>query len=210
MIYSPDHKFLMIKNVKVGGTSLEVELSKVLPDNAVVTPINPSNVDHIPRNYGNFYNHISYKLIKERIDLSDVKSYVFVRNPYNIQLSMLFYRLKEKNIVWNETPTWKKDKLLNLFFSQTDHSFGMQNSTKNIYTINKSLAVDRVLMYENGIEYEINSVLPSHGIQKIKMKTFEKQYRPKKYTVKNTFKDKHLEKIYNEWEWEFKEFGYKQ
>jgi len=210
MIYSPDHKFLMLKNIKVGGTSLEVELSKVLPDNAIVTPINPSNIDHYPRNYGNFYNHITYKLIKETIDLSNVNSYVFVRNPYDIQLSMLFYRLKEKNIVWEKIPIWQKNNLLDIFFSQTDESFKMHNSTKNIYTINGEIIVDRVLMYENGIEDEINSILPDHGIEKINMKTFEKQYKPKEYTVENTFKEDHLEKIYSEWSWEFNQFGYKQ
>ena len=38
MIYSPDHKFLLLKNHKVGGTSLEVPVSMIVPENAIVTP----------------------------------------------------------------------------------------------------------------------------------------------------------------------------
>ena len=63
MIYSPDHNFLLLKNIKVGGTSLEVELSQVLPNNAIVTPILPKNDKHKPRNYAGFRNAQISRLI---------------------------------------------------------------------------------------------------------------------------------------------------
>ena len=61
MIFSEKHNFLFIKNMKVGSTSMEVELSKILPDSAIVTKINPPNKDHKPRNFRNFVNHTSWE-----------------------------------------------------------------------------------------------------------------------------------------------------
>lgn len=209
MIYSPDHKFLMLKNMKVASTSLEVELSKVLPDNAIVTEITPSNSEHVPRNYEGFFHHMPYSMIEKSIDLSDVKSYIFVRHPYSIQLSMLFYRLKQRNIDWETLNEKEKDDLLDIFFLQKNVDFEMQNSTKYIYTKNNAIVVNDILKYENGIENEINPILSRHNIKNINMNVFEKNYRPKKYTVYNVFKEKHLEKIYKEWKWEFDQFGYK-
>jgi hypothetical protein len=208
MIYSPDHNFLMLKNVKVGGTSLEVELSKVLPANSIVTEITPTNIDHNPRNYDGFYNHMTYKEISSKIDISKSMSYVFVRHPYDTQLSMFFYKLKQRNIVWKNTSSVKKEKLLNKFFFEKEDDFSMLNSTKYIYSNEDKLLVNKVLKYEMGIDNEINKVLTVHNIKNISMNTFEKQYRPKEYTVQNTFNKDHLHKIYKEWCWEFDMFGY--
>jgi hypothetical protein len=82
MIYSPDHNFLLLKNRKVGGSSLELVLSKILPENAIVTKLtSPTNTtDPVPtwhkeRNYGEdnkFYHHIKYEELK--------KVYRFVRS----------------------------------------------------------------------------------------------------------------------------------
>jgi hypothetical protein len=208
MIYSPDHNFLMLKNIKVGGTSLEVELSNVLPDNSIVTEITPTNTYHNPRNNAGFYNHMPYTEISSKIDISNSMSYVFVRNPYDTQLSMLFYKLKQKNINWKDISDVKKEKLLNKFFFEKQEDFSMLKSTKYIYANEDGLLVDKVLKYEQGIEDQINKILTTHNIKNIVMNTFEKKYRPKEYTVKNTFNKDHLDKIHKEWAWEFDMFGY--
>jgi hypothetical protein len=208
MIYSPDHNFLMLKNVKVGGTSLEVELSKVLPDNSIVTEITPANAGHNPRNHNGFYNHMSYKDISSKIDLSKSTSYIFVRHPYDTQLSMLFYKLKQKNIIWKNISDIEKEKIVNQFFFEKQEDFSMLKSTKSIYSDKDKVLVDKVLKYELGIEDQINKILTMNNIKNISMNTFEKQYRPKEFTVKNTFNKDHLNKIYKEWAWEFNMFGY--
>ena len=164
MIYSSDHNFLMLKNIKVGGTSLEVELSKVLPDNAIVTEITPANTEHNPRNYNGFYNHMSYKDISSKIDLSKASSYVFVRHPYDTQLSMLFYKLKQKNIIWNHIPDIEKNKLIDKFFFEKEEDFSMVKSTKSIYSDKDKVLVDKVLKYELGIEDQINKILTMNNI----------------------------------------------
>ena len=109
MIFSPENKFLMIKNYKVGSTSVEVELSKVFSDKAIVTPILPMNKKHIPRNYSGFYGHMPYSEIKEKIDLFDVKVYTITRNPYDIVLSDIFFRMNLDNPNFNPNKITKKE-----------------------------------------------------------------------------------------------------
>lgn len=208
MIYSPDHKFLMLKNFKVGGTSLEVELSKVLPENAIVTEIDPANSEHSPRNYDGFYHHMPYFAVSSILDLSNTKSYIFVRNPYDTVLSMLFYQLKRKNLEWESFNKTQKDNILEQYFFKNIKDFCMIKSTKYIYTIEDDIVVDKVLKYELGIENQMNDILLSHNIKNIRMNTFEKQYRDKQYTIENTFKLSHIHQIQSEWSWEFKMFGY--
>ena len=198
MIYSPDHNFLLLKNQKVGGTSLEVDLSKNLPNNAIVTEINPKNKNHNPRNNKGFYNHMPYFEIEKKIDLSNVKSYVFVRNPYDIVLSNFFYQCKANNISSKEYTSY-----IDYYFY-----FNMIKSQKHIYTKNKKIVVDKILKYEKGIESEINLVLIEHKINTITLKTFEKAYRPKNFKPSNIFKKNHVEKIKKEWYWEFEMFDY--
>ena len=206
MIYSPDHNFLMLKNSKVGGTSLEVELSKVLPENAIVTKINPPNSQHRPRNHKGFYNHMSYSEINQKINLSNIKSYVVVRHPYTTILSDFFYRLHLHNYLknWSSYTVDEKNKKLENYFNNDM----FLKSTKYIYMDNEKVQVDSFIKYELGIENQINDILLTHNIKNIKMNTFEKQYRPKECTVHNTFNKDHLNKIYEEWSWEFNMFGY--
>lgn len=197
MIYSPNHNFLLLKNYKVGSTSVEVELSKILPDNAIVTPIKPENKNHIPRNYGKFYNHIPYSEIESLIDLSGVKAYVFVRNPYDVVLSDLFYNYKLFN---NKSDIYEYRN----FYMDNE----MLSGSKHIYTKNNTIVVDKILKYENGLENEINPILNNHNIRNLNIKTFEKKFRPEEFNAYNFFSKKHLNKIYTFWEWEFTNLGY--
>jgi hypothetical protein len=207
MIYSPDNKFLLLKNYKVGSTSMEVELSKILPKNAIVTEIDPPNPEHKPRNSSGFYNHISYSEIKEKINLDVVKCYIFVRHPYTTVLSDFFFTLKLQDI---DPLKLDKDDLL---FLLDKYFYGSNwlRSTGYIYRDNlNNSCVDDFLFYENGIENEINRVLPLHGINKIKINTFEKEYRPKHIEYQDMFSKSHIDIINDSWSWEFDNLGYER
>jgi len=51
MIVSFEHRFGFIKVQKTAGTSIEVFLSQVAGDDAIVTPINPPEPGHVARNF---------------------------------------------------------------------------------------------------------------------------------------------------------------
>jgi hypothetical protein len=224
MIYSPDHNFLLLKNRKVGGSSLELVLSRVLPKNAIVTKLtSPTNTtDPVPdwhkeRNYGEdnrFYHHMKYEEVKKYIDLSEVKSYVFVRNPYHSVLSAFFHRLSTSKILlkssqWNSLSSENKKRLVKDYFDSKIGDLPWYKSDKYIYlNSNNELLVDKVLYYENGIENEINPILKNHQIPEIQIDVNFLNHRPKKITYNEIFKEEHLDLIRNEWWWEFENLGY--
>jgi hypothetical protein len=62
--------FVFVKTTKTAGTSIEVELSKLVEPGAVVTPVVPAEPGHRPRNFRRgpfrkpFYNHMPASLIR--------------------------------------------------------------------------------------------------------------------------------------------------
>jgi hypothetical protein len=210
MIYSSDHNFLFLKNMKVGGTSLEVELSQVLPKNAIVTPILPENNKHKPRNYNGFRNHMGYEEISKLLDLSNDKAYIVVRDPYYMVLSNFFYALNLINIDWNKLNKEQKQKFVDLYFTNDEKSnnFCMLKSTKNIYIVNGIIVVNRFIRYEDNLKDQINPILKLHGIPEISMDTFEKQHRPKDIHPEKIFSKDQMSLIQQEWKWEFDNLGY--
>ena len=208
MIFSKEHNFLLIKNMKVGSTSLEVELSKILPDSAIVTFINPPNKEHRPRNMGKFVNHTTWYEASQELDLSDVKSYTVVRHPYEMVLSDFFFRSEIINVHWNSLTKLEQDRLVDYYFNGQFSNGHWMKSTKNIYTVNGEIAVTDILRHEKGLEQEINRILPIHNLPTVKINTFEKAYRPKNVTYKDVFSNKQLDMIAKEWEWEFRTLGY--
>lgn len=223
MIFSKDHNFLLLKNGKVGGTALEFSLSPVLPKNAIVTPATGNSpewkiineelpLDYNPRNYENFFNHISYSEIERKIDLKDVKSYIFVRNPYEIVLSHFFHRLYflNKNLIWNELDKKEQKQLLDKYFNN-ELQTKWHTSTKYLYlSKNNEIQITEFLFYEKNINFEINKILKKHNIPLIEINIKSKNFKPKEITYKDVFYDDHLEIIYNNWNWEFKYFNYEK
>lgn len=221
MIYSPDHKFLLLKNQKVGGTSLEICVSMVVPENAIVTPrttddpawqlkYEKSYDGYNPRNYFGFRGHMSYSELYNKIDLTDVRSYIFVRNPFNVVLSNFFHRLHfiDMNLKWIELSNNEKSFLIEEYFGDRLGAKRIR-STKEMYlSDNKDIQVTKFLRYEYGIENEINPVLLENGLSAIKLTAEEKRFKPESVKYFDVFSDKHLNIIYNEWQWEFNYFGY--
>lgn len=74
MIVSHRHKFIFVKTVKTAGTSVEVDLNKVLGADDVATPIVPPVPGHAPQNFTfrkfglfsrNCSNHMSAREIRK-------------------------------------------------------------------------------------------------------------------------------------------------
>jgi hypothetical protein len=220
MILSKSNNFLLLKNKKVGGTSLEIPLSMVVPEDAIVTPrtsndpawaLEEENYDgYKPRNYDGFYNHMSYSEINLKVDLTNIKAYIFVRNPYNAVLSHFFHRLYfiNKNYTWNSLDKTEQKLLVDKYFNNK-LGWSWHTSNKHIYlSSDGNIQVDNFLIYENGIESEINNILIKHNIPKINITQNEKAFKPKFIKPEDVFSSKYLNQIHKEWFWEFKTFGY--
>lgn len=206
MILSPKHKFLLIKNYKVGGTSLEVELSQIIKDSdAIFTKIDPPNQYHKIQNDSGFYNHMSYLEIANKLGfdyINSLSSVVFVRNPFDVVLSHLYMAARWSGI------SDVTDQVVTDYFNgklKLDRMLGIK--TRRLYTIDNIVSVNNVLKYEDGLE-SINKILSDVGIDNIKNIYKEKQYKPFDIKFNDIFTNSQLDIIRNDWSWEFESFGY--
>jgi hypothetical protein len=235
MIYSPDNNFLLLKNYKVGGSSLELSLYNLVPENSTCTPlqaISESTYNHSPRNYIHgdivLQNHASYEEVcgvfgEEKI--KNTVSAIFVRHPYEVVTSWFFHRMRESwgartddkaepftvggGYDWEALSRKQKDYLLYRFFYAPEPEFYSLDSTKWLYAPDGEILVDYVLRYENGIEKEINKILPKVGLPEITIPYKAKgTYKPKHITYKDVFGKQEFETIQDWWWWEFETFGY--
>jgi hypothetical protein len=206
MIYSEEKNFLLLRNLKVGSSSMEVELSKVLPENTIVTPIvidPPAN--HKPRNYDGFHGHMG---VDEVINIIGEEKYnsletaIFVRNPYHQVLSHFFMTIKVSGIQdWSlHIDNYFNDRL----------SIPWLTSTRDIYMIGDDIRVKNILFYEKGIEKELNKVLKKINMPYLKINAWEKKFNKDDLKYKDVFSDKHIKIINDSWWWEFENLGYKK
>lgn len=206
MIYSAKHNFLFLKNYKVGSTTLEVELSQILDDSAVVTPIYPENVLHKPRNSTKFYNHISYKEIESILGkniLDKTETVVFVRNPFSVVLSHMYM-----SFAWGDINNPTDQDVDDYFDNKTRLHRISSLMSRKIYTKNNVVMAKTVYKYENGLE-QINQTLEKVGIGSVFINAKEKIYKPKEIQPQDIFKQKHIDIIFQDWSWEIEQFDYK-
>ena len=166
MLLSHKYKFIFIKTKKTAGTSLEIELSKLMSQKDIVTPIKPAHPEHIPRNYiyngRKLFNHIMISDLKKIFPEYMFKNYFkfcVEREPVDKCLSdffmyksSLYHNKNRKNI------TWEQYLHLGNFPIDTDKYTDFENN----------LCVDKILKYENLEEglFEISKKLglPFRGL----------------------------------------------
>lgn len=118
MIVCHPRKLIFVKTLKVGGTSFEVALSKFCSGSCVITPLSdveersrklfggraPQNFQHTFwadfdfRSPQRFYEHSEAHAIKQLVPPEIWDGYrkiAIVRNPYEVAISMYYYRLPE-------------------------------------------------------------------------------------------------------------------
>lgn len=84
MILSHAHKFIFIKTIKTAGTSVEVDLNRVLGPRDVATPILPPVPGYVPQNHETrkwglfrrrFYNHMPARQVRDIVGRRVFQSY---------------------------------------------------------------------------------------------------------------------------------------
>ncbi len=86
MLISHEYKFIFIKTKKTAGTSIEVELSKLMGPQDVVTPINPHEIGHEQRNFRptgpinrllrrKYYNHMPATKVRKLVGAATFDNY---------------------------------------------------------------------------------------------------------------------------------------
>ena len=181
-------------------------MSQVLEESAIVTPINPPNELHRPRNFDdNFYNHIPYNSIEEIMGkdaLEKTESVVFVRNPFDVVLSHMYMSFS-----WGGIKNPKESDVSDYFENKTELNKITSLKSRNIYTKDNEIMAKTVYKYEYGLE-QINETLDKVGIGKISVSAIEKNYKPKDIRPLDVFTSDQIKSIREDWAWEIDKFGY--
>ena len=172
MIVSHEHKFIFIKTKKTAGTSIEVLLSKIAGDDAIVTPVGPPEPGHVPRNYqtGPIFNPLSMAVADPRGwrpllrhpsgQLRQYRQYwnhmpaALIRAKLGEKMWDTYFKFCFERNPWDKVISlywWRfRDKAtrpsLDEFISSSDAWLG---SNWHLYTIDGQIAVDAVGRYEH-------------------------------------------------------------
>jgi hypothetical protein len=190
MIVSHEHRFIFIKTHKTAGTSVEVALSGLAGDDAIVTPVHPPEPGHQARNWQGrrrdtltwVRNHPrgvrrSAELVARwRLNGTD---HTWTRDHHNHMPAWLV-RAKVGKRVWDsyfkfcfERNPW--DKVVSLYWWRTrdlgdarppfeEWLRGIEGvSDWPLYTLDGELAVDAVGRFEH-LDEDLASLLASHGV----------------------------------------------
>lgn len=172
MIISHKHRFIFVKTRKTAGTSIEVLLSALAGDDAVVTPVQPPEPGHEPRNWQGVFNPVpelwdryvrkepSLQFRSAQSTLSDLRRR---RRYFNHQPASLIRKRVGKD-VWNDYFTFcfernPWEKVVSWYFYSTRDNPNRRPFEQwvlgtglpkdwNRYTIGNTLAVDFVGRFE--------------------------------------------------------------
>ncbi len=174
-IISFKYNFIFIKTVKTAGTSIEVDLSKVVEDEAVVTPIVPAVLGHAPRNHmldpvgsRKFFNHMPAIAIRSLLGWAQFESmfkFCVEREPVSKTISH-YHMLKNRN----DHPSFAGyDKTWDEFMADGDFPVDLLRYSE-VKGGRRVALVDRFLRYEQ-LEEELADVLSTLGIRDFRLES---------------------------------------
>lgn len=147
-VISFQHNFIFIKTAKTAGTSIEVNLSAVAGDDAIVTPIIPPEPGHVPRNHSGpdgtvlFYNHMSAAEIRARLGaqrFDGMFKFCVEREP--VEKCISYFHMLRNSQAHNADGA-------NRFDWDEFLARGELPTDVNRYAIDGRCAVDRILRYD--------------------------------------------------------------
>jgi len=161
MLISHKYQFIFIKTRKTAGTSIEVDLSRVMGESDVVTEIKPPEKGHMARNFHidgvKFYNHMPAREVRKLIGRRIFDSYFkfcIEREPVDKCIS--WYSMLKNSPLHNrgnEALTWET------YLRSRDFPLD-----EGLYTSRwGGLLVDRVLHYER-LSEELPALCKELGI----------------------------------------------
>jgi hypothetical protein len=157
VVVSHHYRFVFLKTLKTAGTSIEVCLSRVLPDTDSLSPIRPFVEGHVARNYeiegkGMLFNHMTHSQISDLMGdhISDYYFWCVERHPLDKCLShYAMLKNSPNHNRGNQSLTWEE------YVLRGDFPVDLMK-----WSDGKRVLVDKVLDYRK-IEDEIPDLLKS-------------------------------------------------
>ena len=185
-IISFDYNFIFIKTRKTAGTSIEVDLSQYVEQNAIVTPILPLVEGHSARNFQNeqgeilYFNHMSASQIRERLGIEKFTSmfkFCIERDP--ITKSISHYHMYQNSPFHNKDgikQTW--DAYCEAKNYPTDH-----NKYSEIIDGKITPIIDKFIPYES-LHKDLPVLLASLGLENFTLKSQAKSNYSKNVLIR--------------------------
>jgi len=182
MILSHKYRFIFTKTRKTAGTSIEVYLSALCGSEDTLTPVDPPEAGHSPRNFARYFNPLPelWGLAREGQWRQIRQTVTDLRRQRCFYNHMPARRIKDRiaRPIWNsyfkfcvERNPW--DKMVSLYHFQKARkkvcSFAemlpsaARYSDFDRYSQNNKILMDRVIRYEN-LHQELKEVLADLGI----------------------------------------------
>jgi hypothetical protein len=187
VIVSHEHRFIFIKTLKTAGTSIEVALSHIAGDDAIVTPVQPPEDGHEPRHWRRLFNpvpELTDRYVRHEPSIAgrtvgDTFTDLRRRWAYRNHLPAALIRARVGRKVWDsyfkfcfERDPWDKTVSWYFYATRRDENrpeFDEWGETATLpsdwdrYTLNGRVAVDFVGRYER-MEAELAHALRQVGI----------------------------------------------
>jgi len=133
--------------MKTAGTSIEIELNKIMDESDIVTPIKPSHKKHKPRNYiynnSRFFNHIGAVQIKKLVSNEIFDQYFkFCVEREPVDKCISHYSMLKNSSTHNYATK-------NLSWEEYIRSKNFPIDTKKYTDEQNNICVDKIIKYEN-------------------------------------------------------------
>lgn len=181
MIISHRHRFIFLKTVKTGGTSVEIALSRYCGDEDVVTPISPEDeptrqaLGIAPRNYlaprAAYSLPDYYRLLVQREEKKLYWNHITaaeVRDRIGDDIWNSYFKFTVERNPWDKTISdfyWRASRggpqTLDAYFRKYRGDFKHFNYPR--YTLDGQVAVDAIVRFEHLVG-DLTSVLQRVGI----------------------------------------------
>ena len=230
MIVSHANEFIFIKTRKTAGTSIEIALSNFCKPEDIITSLSKSE-EKMKENLGlpgsqntlvplmqyrrwdvwnlltgggraHHFNHTSAELARKRVGEETFERYhkfCVVRNPWDRAVSQFFFEKYGEGMPGLPEDLAFSDYLTTLPDTKLSDSW--------LYTIGGSLAVDRVLRYENLAE-EWSNLLLSFGFDYMDLPRAKSENRRTKKHYSHFYDEVSLNRVNEICKWEISNFGY--
>lgn len=167
-IVSFSRNFVFVKTTKTAGTSIEVDLSKVAGDDAIVTPIYPPVEGHIPRNHAapdgtqRFFNHMPARQIREFIGADTYNAMtVFCVEREPVAKCISDFHMQRNSPLHNKDGSYKKTWAEYVEAGRFPVNTGLYSEGP---TGNRHLIVNRILRYDT-LSTDLTDLMGSLGVQ---------------------------------------------
>lgn len=203
MIVSHKYKLIFLKTRKTAGTSIEIELSTMLEEAAIVTPFGKPEITHRARNHKGLWNPLPELLDPKLSVRSTISDFLKRRKYYNHMPARLvrhrlgrrkwesYYKIcVERDYITKTKSHINMQIHLGRCTSQVDYfEVGHFCLNSDIYTIDSKIVVDEIIDYSK-LSERLKGILVKVGLKA----NFEMKFKAKANINKFDIYFSHLER----------------